>query len=193
MSVVLGEGLTLAPPARAVRVEGQTSQKKLSAGSAHDWTLGIEGHASLTIRDTHWENGERDLRPMMPEPGSADIPLALALLHGKRRAGIYKVSHRQELSWMTVDTVRPGKDEWPSRTSPSLEGLHEICGKERVEAAIAQGIVSLGTKAELLGAEDNDRTKNGLRALFDPNRHVAPVALYAVTRVVPTLRHVHWL
>ena len=94
---------------------------------------------------------------------------------------------------MTVKTVRPGKNDWPSQTSPSLESLDEICGKELVEAALAQGIVALGTKTELLGAEDSDRTKNELRALFDPDCHIAPVALYAVTRVVPTLRHVHWM
>ncbi|WP_152448051.1 hypothetical protein [Nocardiopsis alkaliphila] len=94
---------------------------------------------------------------------------------------------------MTVKTVRPGKDDWPTQTSPSLESLHEICGKELVEAAIAQGIIALGPKVELLGAQDNDRTKNELRALFAPERNIAPIALYAITRVVPTLRHVHWM
>ena len=146
VSVVLGEGLTLTPPSQVLRVEGQTSQKNSAAGSAHDWILGIEGHASLIIRDTHWENGERDLRPMMSEPRPADMPLPLALLHGKRRAGIHEVPHRNELSWMTVKTVRPGKNDWPSQTSPSLESLDEICGKEIVESALAQGIVALGTK-----------------------------------------------
>ncbi len=193
MSVVLGEGLSLTPPAQVLRVEGQTSQKNLSTGSAHDWDFGIEGHASLVIRDTHWENGERDLRPVMPESESADLPRALALLHGKRRAGIHKAPGGQGISWMTVKTVRPGKDDWPTQTSPSLESLHEICGKELVEAAIAQGIIALGPKVELLGAQDNDRTKNELRALFAPERNIAPIALYAITRVVPTLRHVHWM
>ncbi|MFD6949558.1 MULTISPECIES: hypothetical protein [unclassified Nocardiopsis] len=94
---------------------------------------------------------------------------------------------------MSVKTVRPGKNDWPSATSPSLASLEEICGKELVQAALAQGITGLGSKAELLGAKEGDRTRNELRALFDSSCHAAPIALYTVTRVVPTLKHIRWI
>ena len=193
LSFVLGERLSLEPPARTLRMSGQTCSKVSSAANIHDWVLNIEGRVSITIRDAHWDNGERDLRPLMPDPMPAEMPMPLALLHGKRRAGIHKVPGGVDRAWMSVKTVRPGKNDWPSVTAPNLESLDAICGEELVRIALAQGGITLGSKAELLGAKDNDRTRNELRALFSSKRKSAPIPLYAVTRVVPTLKHICWI
>ncbi|WP_152486357.1 hypothetical protein [Nocardiopsis lucentensis] len=94
---------------------------------------------------------------------------------------------------MAVNVVFPGEDDWPKRTSPALEGLHMHCGRELVERVRGLGIADLGPKSQLLPTKEGDRTKNQLRALFCESEEAAPVALYAITHLVPTLRYIGWI
>lgn len=170
-------------------VSGKTCARQDSAGTAHDWTLRIKGRQSITIRDTHWNNGERDIRSHLPDVAPA-MPKALVSLHGRRRASVYKTGDGQ--AWMPVWIVRPDSEDWPRhKKSITVTDLDEICGRKLIKAARAEGITELGTKQQVLGTFD--RTWRELCAQFSPANEAAPVTLYVVTRIAPTLKHIGWL
>lgn len=191
MTIKLGKSLTLIPPPGPVAVDGRTCGRIYAVGTARYWTLKIKGHVDITIRDTSWDTGDRDIRTEIPDPNPKSTPKELASLYGKRRAGIHPASDGD--IWMTAWTVKPRADGWPEFKKPSsLAVLHDTCGSKLIDAACDQGVRRIASKKSLLGTED--KTRNELCALIGHNAaDTAPVALYTVTRIAPTLRHINWI
>ncbi|AWK09606.1 hypothetical protein DDQ41_12500 [Streptomyces spongiicola] len=171
-------------------MDGQTLSKEPSSGAAEDWILKIKNRSDVVIRDTWWDNGERDLRTLIPSQ-LPTMPRPLVKLHERRRAGVYLTADGH--TWMTAWIVVPREsDGWPLfRHVTSLDALDAACGHDLLRAASEQGIADIATKWDLL--KDDGRNRNELCALFEPKADGAHVAFYAVTRVVPILRHVGWM
>ncbi|PWK75064.1 hypothetical protein BCL76_101799 [Streptomyces sp. CG 926] len=189
MTISLGERLTLAPARQTAIEPAETCSGLISSGTATDRALSVDGRPELTVRDIRWRNGERDVRMHLPDV-LPEMPRALAKLHDRRRAGVYRTDDGR--TWMTAWSVLPGDGDWPKWRRPTGVGeLGALCGADRLRVVHDHGVVEIGSKEALLG--DPGRTRRQLCALLDDDVEAAPAVLYAVTRLVPVLRHIGWL
>lgn len=92
---------------------------------------------------------------------------------------------------MAVCLILPDGEGWPRQKWCTADQLLDVCGTEVLEALNGHGVSRIDTREAIL--QEDGRQRNRLCALLDPDDEVAPVALYAVTHVVPTLKHVGWL
>ncbi|NNN34503.1 hypothetical protein HLK59_29915 [Streptomyces sp. S3(2020)] len=92
---------------------------------------------------------------------------------------------------MAVCLINPDAKGWPRKTFPSTDEVRGACGPDLFQALYNHGVVDIDTREAILG--DDTRQRNRLCALLDPATESAPIVLYAVTHVVPTLRHIRWL
>ncbi|WP_371779011.1 hypothetical protein [Streptosporangium subroseum] len=116
------------------------------------------------------------------------MPEALSTLLNRRRAGI---EQRRE-SFMSVYLVQPNDQGWPKlRKKLTFDDFHHTVGSELIEATHNLGVMCIASKEELLG--ETGRSMNELCGTFKSHTEAAPVALYVISRVVPTLRSVNWM
>lgn len=185
MTVDLGEGLKLENSGQAVTVQWVTVSNQASVGQQRTWDLVLPGGIRLPVHDTTWAGRERDVVLGVPA-GLPELPRELALLLGKRRASVERVTGRSVL-YMSVYLVMPDAAGWP-RFKKKLDfgELFDMCGEELIYGLKEHGVHEIGTKGEILG--ESGRSRNELCALLASNCEAAPIATYVVTRVVPTLR-----
>ncbi|MGW6891049.1 hypothetical protein [Streptomyces chartreusis] len=191
MTYKLGGGLTLSREPGTTRVTGETCSGEVSSGLRSQWRLSVDGHPDLLFHDTAWRTAERDVVtarpsqvPMMPKPLSA--------LLGRKRSGVRRLAERGRLHLlMAVCLILPDGEGWPRQKWCTADQLLDVCGAEVLEALNGHGVSRIDTREAIL--QEDGRQRNRLCALLDPDDEVAPVALYAVTHVVPILRHVGWL
>ncbi|WP_432869266.1 hypothetical protein [Microbispora rosea] len=186
MSIDLSEGLLLkAFPEVSSEVEETTVSGASSTGVRRIWPLILPDGTELPVWDTAWDREGREVVMGVPEE-VPEIPRPLERLLGRRRASVESVPRRRML-YMTIYLVFPNLQGWPTfKKKLSREDLLYACGPDMIDGLHDHGLVSIGTKEELLGAEGKSRLE--LCALLEPDREVAPVATYVVTRVVPILR-----
>lgn len=173
--------------ATAKPVQGETVTERPANGIQTTWRLHIGGHRELPIWIREWDTGERDVvlgRPDRVPP----MPAALDALLGKQRASILR---RGRHTVMIIYLVRPDENNHPRRKKCTLEQLTGAVGDDLVRATRQLGVVDIGTKEQLLG--DTGRTRTELCGILNPKSETAPVALYVISRVVPTLKKVGWL
>ena len=187
MALKLDHTLTLEKQPGEWSVFGQTCSEVDTTGTRTEWRLGNQGHPDLVIHDTRWRNGERDVVISRPED-VPPMPKPLSALLGRRRSQV--VPHGEFLR-MAVVLVHPDSNGWPKRRFCSLEELQDACGPQLFGALHDHGVTRIDTREAILG--DDSRQRNRLLALLDPAEESAPIVLYTVTHIVPTLKHIAWL
>jgi hypothetical protein len=76
-------------------------------------------------------------------------------------------------------------EEWANVKKVAMNDLDDLLGDAARPTLVGLGIDELATRAELWG--DTSSKKFYLEARFDPDDPVPPLALYALTRVLPVL------
>jgi len=93
---------------------------------------------------------------------------------------------------MSVYLVQPNNQGWPKlRKKLTFDDFHNTVGSELIEATHDLGVTSIASKEKILG--ETGRSMKELCGTFKPDAELAPIALYVISRVVPTLRAVNWL
>jgi hypothetical protein len=188
MTLKLGT-LTLEQKDGRSRVHGQTASREQSSGLRTEWQVGIPGHPGLLIHDTAWQNGEREIVIARPDE-VPPMPKELSALLGRMRAGVTR--HDAKLLRMDVYmAVWDAKDNRARKMWPAPEEFEDACGPAIYGTLLGLGVVKVDTRRVIQG--DESRQQNRTAALLDPAAQGAPIALYAASRVVPTLRVIGWL
>lgn len=186
---------------RRVIENGTTCSGASSRGRATAWELSLPGRPLLTVHDTEWENGERDL--VLHKPTVVpEMPLPLSNLHNRLRTGISSVERRRELRMMMWPAYVDPKTERPrihkSVTTANLAArvglrhLQEIAARKDVTLEPAFG--QLGKTSPKIDLDHPQDERAFQHALFFPAEDdKTPVAVYVRLRIVPVLRHIGWL
>ncbi|MFD3412101.1 hypothetical protein [Streptomyces cyaneofuscatus] len=166
-------------------------------GTASVWRVRLEGRPELTIHDTRWENGERDL--VLYQPAVVpEMPAPLSNLHNRRRAGVQETTPGSEelrvMGWVAV----PGDRPTVKKTFTTADFV-EVCGLDELRELTSRRDVELDTAFVLadpvhVDLDDPQDTVAVQHALFFPEEDErTPVVFFLLSRVVPTLRHIGWL
>ncbi|MGY1452156.1 hypothetical protein [Streptomyces sp. SS8] len=186
----LGNGLNLRAGRTYLPRQGETCSKVFSPGFAAEWTLEIPGRPDLTIHDTRWDNGERDVVLQQP-PLLPEMPAALVNLHGRLRAGIEPgpSGRMRIMAYLALPS--------PNGRRPSLKkalttaALVDGCGARALRMLIARPGVTLDPPFDLRKPQDKETFQHAIH--FPEDDAETPVAAYVLTRTVPVLRHSGWL
>ncbi|MFE7773516.1 hypothetical protein ACFU5O_06395 [Streptomyces sp. NPDC057445] len=164
-----------------------------------EWELRLSGRPLLTVHDTRWNNGERDIVLYKPVV-VPEIPAPLSNLHNRLRSGITAAAHGagrlRLMAWVTwVDSLgRPRV----KKTFTTL-GLAAEFGLERLRELTARGDVTLEPRDDRPDLPDVDlgRPQDAVsfeHALFFPaDDDETPVIAFIHLKVLPVLRHVGWM
>ncbi|MET9727552.1 hypothetical protein [Streptomyces zaomyceticus] len=177
---------------------GTTCAGETSRANAVEWDLRLPGQPSLTVHDSHWANGERDL--VLHKPTVVpEMPAALSNLHNRLRSGISASSRHGELRIMVFPTYvdahgRPRiKKSLTTVDLANTMGLHhlrELTAREgvRLEAAFDR------PDLPAVDLDDPQGEKPLQHALFFPTADAeTAVVAFVRFRIVPVLRHIGWL
>ncbi|MEU8628517.1 hypothetical protein [Streptomyces sp. NPDC048669] len=166
-------------------------------GVANVWRVQLTGRPGLTIHDTRWENGERDLVLYQPSV-VPEMPALLSNLHGRRRAGVQESGLREGelrmMGWVAVPGDRPSV-----KRTFTTAGFAEVCGLDDLRGLTARAGVVLDLAFEredppLIDLKEPQDMDSVQHALFFPEDDAeAPVVFFLLSRVAPTLRHIGWL
>ncbi|WP_405889862.1 hypothetical protein OG427_07390 [Streptomyces sp. NBC_00133] len=191
MTYKLSGSVALSREPGATPVTGETCTGEFSSGIRTQWRLSIEGHPDLLLHDTEWRTAERDIVTARPLQVPT-MPKPLSALLGRKRSGVRHLTERGRLHLlMAVCLILPDKEGWPRQKWCTSDQLLDVCGAELLDVVHGHGVSRIDTREAILREEG--RQRNRLCALVDPANEVAPVALHAITHVVPTLKHVGWL
>jgi hypothetical protein len=177
----LGMGVGLGPISdEAVRVAGQTISRQDSVGNRWSWPVRV-GDLDLAVSETLWSTGEREVVLERPATIPA-LPMVVVNLMGRQRAGI---AVGEAFEFITVRRVGPGADGRPRRKECRVDDVDELFSP-RVRAELHRlGLIAIDTRAQLLGEEG--RHRNHLIAAFASDDRQVGVAVYVLTRLMPTL------
>ncbi|MFB7262216.1 hypothetical protein ACFCXH_08630 [Streptomyces nojiriensis] len=196
----LTDELTLWRSGTRVARHGATCAGSTENGTAVAWRLALPGRPQLTLHDTRWDNGERDL--VLHQPSVVpEMPALLANLHGRRRAGIEAApagrGRLRLMSWTVIP--RTGSDRAGFKKSLTTAQLAEQCGLSLLRTLTGRPGVTLEPAFDqedlpLVDLEHPQDVKPLQHALYFPvDDDETPVMAYVITRVMPTLRAVGWL
>jgi hypothetical protein len=195
----LHDDLTISRSSGRTVKSGETCSGEQSTGVAAEWQLALPGRPLLTVHDTRWDNGERDL--VLYQPSLVpEMPAPLSNLHNRRRAGIEPAALRRGrlriMAWLAV----PGAHDRPSfRKSLTTAALVADCGSDRIRDLTDRPGVSLEAAFD---KPDLPPVDIGEPQDFKPLQHAlcfsegddeTPVLAFTLFRVIPTLRHIGWL
>lgn len=186
--IALGSNLTLKHARSYVPKQGSTTSGVQDVGFATEWHLEAAGRPRLTIHDTRWDGGERDVVlqqvPLLPE-----MPAALANLHGRHRAGIVEVS--AERRRITAFLSLPQPDGRPrQKRALTTAQLADGCGRLLLCELVARPGVSLTPSFDPADPQNIERFQHSV--VFEDEDRETPVIAYVLTRLMPTLRHTDW-
>ncbi|MFE0477022.1 hypothetical protein ACFW2V_36055 [Streptomyces sp. NPDC058947] len=185
----LGNTLTLELVRSYVAKQGSTPSGVSDAGFAAEWRLEASGRPSLTIHDTRWDNGERDVVLQQP-PLVPEMPATLANLHGRHRAGIAELSPGLQRMMAYLSLPQPVGRPKQKRALTTAQ-LAEGCGEELLRELVARPGVSLDPAFDLAKPQDTECFQHTIR--FQEEDRETPVVAYVLTRLMPTLRQTGWV
>jgi hypothetical protein len=167
--------LTLQPLEARVATKGETASGHASVGKGVLYELTGSDNLRLTVRDTRWANGERDVvaceRHESPERFDTLVDrMRLSVLdHG----GLY-VELRQ---------ARVRSNGHAGLYNASATDLDDGAGVGVRATLLAQCAVQVATREELLGDKGSTRFRMGAR--FTDEDSLVPLVAYVLTRVCP--------
>jgi hypothetical protein len=157
-------------------VEGETPDGEASIGQGRLFVVTDGAESRLTVRDTRWANGERDLvaAERHDSPQRFDTLVERLRLPVLSRGGDLYVELRQ---------VRLKANGRGNLFAPDEEALDHGAGVLVARELERHGATSVGTREQLLS--DEGRSRNRLGALFPPDADLVPLVAYICTRVAP--------
>ncbi|TKA11919.1 hypothetical protein FCI23_08840 [Actinacidiphila oryziradicis] len=193
------DDLTLRQGGTRSEKSGTTCSGESSTGVADDWRLSLPGRPLLTIHDTRWNNGERDL--VLYQPAVVpEMPAALSNLHNRRRAGIEPGAGRPGRLRIMAWLAWPGPHDRPFfKKSLTTEKLAISCGLQDLRDLTARPGVTLAPAFDhpdlpSTNLEHPQDVKPLQHAVYFPREdNETPVIAFTLFRVIPTLRHIGWL
>ncbi|SDM98544.1 hypothetical protein [Streptomyces wuyuanensis] len=179
------------------RKTGTTCGGTPSTGTATGWELRLPGRPVLTVHDTRWNNGERDLVLYKPHV-VPEIPAALSNLHNRLRSGIEAGTGGGRLrimAWATwVDRERPRIKK--SFTTAALAAAYGLDGLRSLTAREGVTLEPRDRRPDV-GVVDLDDPQDELsfqHAVFFPaDDEQTPAEAFVHLKVLPVLRHIGWL
>ncbi|MGW2563625.1 hypothetical protein ACWCXB_31255 [Streptomyces sp. NPDC001514] len=176
---------------------GTTCEGISSSGTAVEWELRLSGRPLLTVHDTRWHDGSRDLVLYKPVV-VPEIPAPLSNLHNRLRSGIASAGagRLRIMAWMArVDAQGRPRVKKTFTTADlaaeyGLGHLRELTSREGVTLEPREGhpdlpVVDLDQPQDAVSFE---------HALFFPaDDDETPVVAYIHLKVLPVLRHVGWI
>ena len=164
-----------------IQVEGETTSGAEGIGRAVLYEVaGAADRLRLTVRDTRWQTGERDV--VTCERNAS--PPRFDTLVGRLRLDV--AHHGQP--YVELRQARLRANGRAGLFVPDLGELDSGAGIDVRATLLAHGASAVGTRAELLGDEGRTRTRFG--ALFPEEAELVPVVAYTLTRVAPVARGV---
>ena len=160
-------------------VHDETAQREISTGKATVFEVHGPNGLHLTVHDTRWLNGDRDVRVARRNAS----PERFDVLVGRLRMGV-QATDDGDLSMML--RVADPADARPTRKQVSFAALHEMAGVDPAEHLTRFGATALGTGRDLGRART--RTQNQLMVRFPPSAELVPVAAFMLTTVLPLAR-----
>jgi hypothetical protein len=164
-----------------VGVEGSTVAGVASTGHGALYSVTDRHELHLTVRDTTWANGERDVVACERH----DSPQRFDTLIERLRLGI---SPRDGDLYVELRHVRLKPNGRGNLFAPDEAMLDDGAGLSVRGELERFGATRVGSREELLG--DTGRSRSRLGATFGRDAVLVPLVAYVLTRVAPTARRV---
>ena len=164
---------------RIESVTGETAQRLPSLGKATVYEVHGPSGLHLTLHDTRWLNGDRDVRVVRRNSS----PERYDTIVGRLRMGVSELENGDLMVWLRVadpDEIRP------TRKQVSLVALHDMTRIDPNAHLMMLGATAVGTANEL-GITGKTR-RNQLAARFPPAAELVPVAAFMLTTILPRTR-----
>ncbi|MFF6785534.1 hypothetical protein [Streptomyces sp. NPDC012510] len=184
----LGSILTLKHARDYVPKQGTTTSGAQDTGFATEWHLEAAGRPRLTIHDTRWDGGERDV-VLQQGALSPEMPVGLANLHGRHRAGITEVSEERRRIMAFLSLPQPDGRPKQKRALTTAQ-LAQGCGAPLLCRLVARPGVSLSPSFDPADPQDTECFQHAI--VFEDEDRKTPVVVYVLTRLMPTLRQTGW-
>jgi hypothetical protein len=159
-------------------VDGETAEKVACRGRGRFYTVSGDG-LRLTVRDTSWDNGERDL--VVAE--RHDSPQRFDTLVERLRLTVHRRGDDLYAELRQVRLKANGRGNLFSATEDELDAGAGVSVARELEQ---HGAVRVGTRAALLHDEGPSRGRLGVR--FGEGAEFVPVVAYVCTRVGPVAK-----
>ena len=166
--------------------KGQTINGVSCLGTQKIYQVHKDG-VKLDLGYTTWANGERDLRTAYRVKG----PVALRRLERGLRLQINPPGNfgtGQNFDYVILKQARIKNgtfNKWSTLCKANRKSLDKGSGLKAFNILESAGALYLGTKEELFGAKD--RNRSFLCAKFNKNDELFPIVAFVVTRVLPLI------
>ncbi len=162
-----------------ITVEGETPNGVTSQGRGRLYEVTDADECRLTVRDTTWANGERDVVAAERH----DSPQRFDTLVERLRL---PVMERGDDLYVELRQVRLKPNGRGNLFSASDAELDAGAGVRVAQALERHGAHEIGTRAELL--DDRGPTRGRLGVRFPRKAEAVPLVAYVCTRVAPVAR-----
>ncbi|MFF3286427.1 hypothetical protein [Streptomyces sp. NPDC003023] len=194
------DDLTLKQDSALTSTSGTTCKGEAADGSAVEWVICVPGRPRLTIRDTQWDNGERDIVLYQPTL-VPEIPAVLSNLHNRLRVGVEPVAGASPAAlrvmaypvWTDGDRPRIKKSLTTADLAArcGLPGLRVLVARSGVTIEGEVGRSGAFVRCDLEDPQTEQRLQHRIR--FPADDGDIPVIAFTHLRVTPVLRHIGWL
>lgn len=181
MWVELLEGFEIeTEPSMPDAVVGRTPSREEAVGRRWTWLISAGG-VSLSLWETQWSTGERDV-VLADQDLERSTSVLVTKLMSRRRA---LVERHDKFDYMSARRVDPDSEGWPKFSACTVLDLDRLVPPVAAERLGQLGYLGASSRLDVLGATGPNRQQ--LVAMFSPDARSAAVGFYSLTRVVPTL------
>jgi hypothetical protein len=167
---------TITPTATTEHVDGETVTGIASTGRGRFYEITGTGGLHLTVRETTWATGERDVVATRRH----DSPQRFDTLIERLRLPVSRRGHDFYAELRQVRLKPNGRGNLFAASEEDLDRGACVSVARQLER---HGAGRVGTREELLG--DDGRTRNRLGVRFGQHADLVPVIAYVCTRVAP--------
>lgn len=160
-------------------VHDETARREVSTGKATVYDAHGSNGLLLTLHDSRWLNGDRDVRVVRRNSS----PERFDVLVSRLRMGVQTADDGDCLVWLRV--ADPA-DPRPTRKQVSLAALQAMTDVDPVEHLMAVGATAIGTGSEL--GLPGKPTRNQLAVRFPQTAEIVPLAAFTLTTILPLAR-----
>ncbi|RKQ90908.1 hypothetical protein C8N24_0723 [Solirubrobacter pauli] len=167
---------SITPLQRLVDIDGETPDGQASSGRGRLYDVSDGGESRLTVRDTSWANGERDVVATERH----DSPQRFDTLVARLRLAV--LPHGSAF-YLELRQARLKANGRANLFVPDEQALDAGAGIAVLRELEQHGATRVGTRETLL--DDTDRTRTRLGAVFPREAELVPLVAYVCTRVAP--------